>query len=584
MEEIKISEAESSEETTEETTNGKESMATSSDDGETNGESSSEESVAEDAVMPDDEVMAEEVMPDGEKTLRGYDRELQIPDFLTNRGKNTERRNNSNTSFSTSPREKKVRKSAKVENSENAKTLREQETEVEAGTADEMTSSNAKAKARSKAESRKESNAEKNTTVYHTSNYVDENADKRKKKKKLKDVLKIALTLCGVAVIALIIILANKLYKSRLQTDENGNLYRNLDYKFAELPEEPVGRIQAWKNELPSFVENDLAQLKKKNAKNLTYEYGSEKIYFTCDLNLISMEEFGYPDDIYYFSMYRDNGAIIIYGTTSSGDFVRFAYTKLNSGYNILGNENVPLNVETTAVEDMIDDYYLCLNEDQAFVCQNKQVITEENVTLSGKARIITTNIGSIYSYPLIYTADNNLYFPILVNNNDKVTLELKKLGNFTLDSNVRSLESIDIEDYLLSIPMLENEDEKILLIPNNLDLYVKYFYRNELMTTDEVESADWQAVPLKQQIIKAVINCEEDEYTMTENKWYVRLYINIADKIATYKYRLDGIDQNADVPKSEKQTYNCYSEDEYWAAVEEIRSLYSKYYSNRPE
>lgn len=586
MEEIKISEAESSDETTEETTDGKEVTATSSDGGETIGESSSEESVAEDAVMPDDEVMAEdEVMPDCARTLKGYDRELQIPDFLMNRGKNAERRNNSNTSFSTSPREKKVRKSAKVENSENAKTLGEQETETEAGTADEMTSSNAKAKARSKGESRKESNAEKNT--YHTSNYVDENADKRKKKKKLKDVLKIALTLCGFAVIALVIIQANKLYKSRLQTDDNGNLYRNLDYKFSELTEEPVGRTTAWDNELKGFVEDDMAKAKKKRV-NLTYEYGSQEILFEYEAGDFWLRDIGTAGSITNCSIYKNSsGEILVYGTNLDGEFVRVGFSKLQGGYNFLGNYNVPLNIETTAVAEMIEGYYLCIDENKVFICKDKTVVTTANYNMKSKLnRLIKTNIGSYYSsYPLIYTEDKSLYLPIVIAGDDeKVKVELKPLASdINIPDDVSYFECIDVDDYWLSIPMFENGSESMLFIPNNMDVYSEYFCNEKALTSDQEKEADWQAVPLKQQIIKAVISYTGyNEYTY--KKWCVKLYLNVADKIATYEYQLDGIDTSVEVPDAEKEAYNCYSEDEYWNAVEEIRNLYSRYYSNRPE
>lgn len=587
MEEIKISEAESSDETTEETTDGKEVTATSSDGGETIGESSSEESVAEDAVMPDDEVMAEdEVMPDCARTLKGYDRELQIPDFLMNRGKNAERRNNSNTSFSTSPREKKVRKSAKVENSENAKTLGEQETEAEAGTADEMTSSNAKAKARSKAESRKESNAEKNTTVYHTSNYVDENADKRKKKKKLKDILKITLTLCAVAMIALAIIQADKLYKSRLQTDETGNLYRNLDYKFSELTEEPVGRTTAWDNELKGFVEDDMAKAKKKRV-NLTYEYGSQEILFEYEAGDFWLRDIGAAGSITNCSIYKnDSNEIIIYGTNLDGEFVRVGFLKLQGGYNFLGNYNVPLNIETTAVAEMIDGYYLCIDENKVFICKDKTVVTTANYNMKSKvSRIIKTNIGAYYSsYPVIYTEDKCLYLPIvIVGDDEKVKVELKPLASdINIPDNVNLFECIDVDDCVLSIPMLKNGSESMLFIPKNLNVYSEYFCNEKALTSDQEKEADWQAVPLKQQIIKATISYRDNEYTF--KRWYVKLYLNVADKIATYEYILDGIDTNIEVPDAEKESYNCYSEDEYWAAVEEIRSLYSQYYSHRPE
>lgn len=566
MQEIKITETETESESTEEKTdvttegkNVKEKTETIQkvNTAETT-EKSAEESETADAMASEENSVEDEAK-----------KELQIPEFLTNKGKSSEKRTRKNVSAQTPPKVKNVRKVAKQAKTEDAKTLEKQEAEETVNT-----------------ESVKEDTKKEKDTVHYTSNNIDEETKKRKRKKKLKRILKTASILCMLAIISLIIIQGHRLYNSRLQTDENGDLYRNLDYKVSQLPEEPVGRTAAWDNELKGFVEDDMAKAKKKKV-SLIYEYGSQRLFFEYDDDKMWLYNMGYVGPITNCSIYKNSSnEIIVYGTNSDREFIRAGFSKLQGGYNILGNYNVPLNTETTEVAALIDGYYLCVNENKVFMCKDKQIVTTEYDIKSKVSKIIIADLNGLYSsyYPLVYTEDKSLYIPIIVEDDNKdVKVVLKLLGNdINIPDDVSLLRCVSIDDYNLGIPMLENNSESILFIPNNIEVYSEYFYNKKPLTSTQEKEADWNAVPLKQQVIKATISYTiESEYTY--KKWYVKLYLNIADKIATYEYELDGIDTSVEVPDSEKESYNCYSEDEYWNAVEEIRNLYAKYYSQRP-
>lgn len=553
MKEIKITEteSESTEEKTDVTTEGKNVKE--------NTETTQKVNTAETTERSAEENSAEDEAK----------KELQIPEFLTNKGKSSEKRTRKNVSAQTPPKVKNVRKVAKQAKTEDAKTLEKQEAEETVNT-----------------ESVKEDTKKEKDTVHYTSNNIDEEAKKRKRKKKLKKILKTASILCMLAIISLIIIQGNRLYNSRLQTDENGDLYRNLEYKVSQLPEEPVGRTAAWDNEVKGFVEDDMAKAKKKKV-SLIYEYGSQKLFFEYDDDKMWLYNMGYVGPITNCSIYKNSSnEIIVYGTNSDREFIRAGFSKLQGGYNILGNYNVPLNTETTEVAALIDGYYLCVNENKVFMCKDKQIVTTEYDIKSKVSKIVIADLNGLYSsyYPLVYTEDKSLYIPIVVEDDNKdVKVVLKLLGNdINIPDDVSLLTCVSIDDYNLGIPMLKNNSESILFIPNNIEVYSEYFYNKKPLTSTQEKEADWNAVPLKQQVIKATISYTgESEYTY--KKWCVKLYLNIADKIATYEYELDGIDTSVEVPDAEKESYNCYSEDEYWNAVEEIRNLYAKYYSQRP-
>lgn len=569
MQEIKITEteSESTEEKTDVTTEGKKVEENTETTPNANTAETTEKSAEENETA--DAMTSEENSAEDEASSNETRKELQIPEFLTNKGKGSEKRTRKNVSAQTPPNVKNVRKVAKQAKTEDAKTLEKQEAEENVNT-----------------ESVKEDTKKEKDTVHYTSNNIDEEAKKRKRKKKLKKILKTASILCMLAIISLIIIQGYRLYKSRLQTDENGNLYRNLDYKFSELTEEPTNRTAAWDNELKGFVENDMAKAKKKKV-SLIYEYGSQKLFFEYDDDKMWLYNMGYVGPITNCSIYKNSSnEIIVYGTNSDREFIRAGFSKLQGGYNILGNYNVPLNTETTEVAELIDGYYLCVNENKVFMCKDKQIVTTEYDIKSKVSKIIIADLNGLYSsyYPLVYTEDKSLYIPIVVEDDNKdVKVVLKLLGNdINIPDDVSLLTCVSIDDYNLGIPMLENNSESILFIPNNIEVYSEYFYNKKPLTSTQEKEADWNAVPLKQQVIKATISYTIDsEYTY--KKWCVKLYLNIADKIATYEYTLDGIDTSVEVPDSEKESYNCYSEDEYWNAVEEIRNLYAKYYSQRP-
>ena len=568
MQEIKITEteSESTEEKTDVTTEGKK-VEEDTETTQNINTAETTEKFAEESETAD--AMASEQNSEENSAEDEAKKELQIPEFLTNKGKSSEKRTRKNVSVQTLPKVKNVRKVAKQAKTEDAKTLEKQEAEETVNT-----------------ESVKEDTKKEKDTVHYTSNNIDEEAKKRKRKKKLKKILKTASILCMLAIISLIIIQVYRLYNSRLQTDENGDLYRNLEYKVSQLPEEPVGRTAAWDNELKGFVEDDMAKAKKKKV-SLIYEYGSQKLFFEYDDDKMWLYNMGYVGPITNCSIYKNSSKeIIVYGTNSDREFIRTGFSKLQGGYNILGNYNAPLNTETTEVAALIDGYYLCVNENKVFMCKDKQIVTTEYDIKSKVSKIIIADLNGLYSsyYPLVYTEDKSLYIPIVVEDDNKdVKVVLKLLGNdINIPDDVSLLTCVSIDDYNLGIPMLENNSESILFIPNNIEVYSEYFYNKKPLTSTQEKEADWNAVPLKQQIIKATISYTgESEYTY--KKWCVKLYLNIADKIATYEYELDGIDTSVEVPDSEKEFYNCYSEDEYWNAVEEIRNLYSRYYSQRP-
>lgn len=568
MQEIKITEteSESTEEKTDVTTEGKK-VEEDTETTQNVNTAETTEKFAEESETAD--AMASEQNSEENSAEDEAKKELQIPEFLTNKGKSSEKRTRKNVSVQTLPKVKNVRKVAKQAKTEDAKTLEKQEAEETVNT-----------------ESVKEDTKKEKDTVHYTSNNIDEEAKKRKRKKKLKKILKTASILCMLAIISLIIIQVYRLYNSRLQTDENGDLYRNLEYKVSQLPEEPVGRTAAWDNELKGFVEDDMAKAKKKKV-SLIYEYGSQKLFFEYDDDKMWLYNMGYVGPITNCSIYKNSSKeIIVYGTNSDREFIRTGFSKLQGGYNILGNYNAPLNTETTEVAALIDGYYLCVNENKVFMCKDKQIVTTEYDIKSKVSKIIIADLNGLYSsyYPLVYTEDKSLYIPIVVEDDNKdVKVVLKLLGNdINIPDDVSLLTCVSIDDYNLGIPMLENNSESILFIPNNIGVYREYFYNKKPLTSTQEKEVDWNAVPLKQQIIKATISYTgESEYTY--KKWCVKLYLNIADKIATYEYELDGIDTSVEVPDSEKEFYNCYSEDEYWNAVEEIRNLYSRYYSQRP-
>lgn len=568
MQEIKITETEteSTEEKTDVTTEGKK-VEEDTETTQNVNTAETTEKFAEESETAD--AMASEQNSEENSAEDEAKKELQIPEFLTNKGKSSEKRTRKNVSVQTLPKVKNVRKVAKQAKTEDAKTLEKQEAEETVNT-----------------ESVKEDTKKEKDTVHYTSNNIDEEAKKRKRKKKLKKILKTASILCMLAIISLIIIQVYRLYNSRLQTDENGDLYRNLEYKVSQLPEEPVGRTAAWDNELKGFVEDDMAKAKKKKV-SLIYEYGSQKLFFEYDDDKMWLYNMGYVGPITNCSIYKNSSKeIIVYGTNSDREFIRTGFSKLQGGYNILGNYNAPLNTETTEVAALIDGYYLCVNENKVFMCKDKQIVTTEYDIKSKVSKIIIADLNGLYSsyYPLVYTEDKSLYIPIVVEDDNKdVKVVFKLLGNdINIPDDVSLLTCVSIDDYNLGIPMLENNSESILFIPNNIEVYSEYFYNKKPLTSTQEKEADWNAVPLKQQIIKATISYTgESEYTY--KKWCVKLYLNIADKIATYEYELDGIDTSVEVPDSEKEFYNCYSEDEYWNAVEEIRNLYSRYYSQRP-
>lgn len=527
---------------------------------------------AEDEENPADEEVQEE------RTLKGFGQELQIPEFLL-RGEREDTNAKASRAFATPSR----RNSKQSRCERLVKVEKKQSTEAEAETTSEqetLKTTKGKVDTASDFASKTRKNNAEDGVYYHTS--TDSEVYRKKKKKNLSDILKVASAIGVFAIVVLIIMQANKLYSSRLQTDSDDNLYRNLDNKVSQLPEEPTGRTTSWDNELSGFVEDDFAKLKK-NRVTLSYEYGSEKLFFEYESGKIKMYNTG-VEDIYNCSIYKKNKSIVVYGTTSDDSFLRLEFSKLQAGYNVLGNYNIPLNIETTTVTKLINGYYLCIDENKVFVCKDKKVVTTANYNIKSKVnRVINTNIGGYYSeYPLIYTEDKSLYLPIVITNGEEnVKVELKPLiSEIDIPDSVSHFDCIDVDDYWLSIPMFENGSESMLFIPKNMDVYSEYFYNETPMEKDS--ETDWEAVPLKQQIIKATINCRDDEY-LTKNDWYVRLYINVADKIATYEYKLDGIDTNTEVPDAEKESYNCYSEDEYWNAVEEIRKLYSEYYSQRP-
>lgn len=568
MQEIKITEteSESTEEKTDVTTEGKK-VEEDTETTQNVNTAETTEKFAEESETAD--AMASEQNSEENSAEDEAKKELQIPEFLTNKGKSSEKRTRKNVSVQTLPKVKNVRKVAKQAKTEDAKTLEKQEAEETVNT-----------------ESVKEDTKKEKDTVHYTSNNIDEEAKKRKRKKKLKKILKTASILCMLAIISLIIIQVYRLYNSRLQTDENGDLYRNLEYKVSQLPEEPVGRTAAWDNELKGFVEDDMAKAKKKKV-SLIYEYGSQKLFFEYDDDKMWLYNMGYVGPITNCSIYKNSSKeIIVYGTNSDREFIRTGFSKLQGGYNILGNYNAPLNTETTEVAALIDGYYLCVNENKVFMCKDKQIVTTEYDIKSKVSKIIIADLNGLYSsyYPLVYTEDKSLYIPIVVEDDNKdVKVVFKLIGNdINIPDDVSLLTCVSIDDYNLGIPMLENNSESILFIPNNIEVYSEYFYNKKPLTSTQEKEADWNAVPLKQQIIKATISYTgESEYTY--KKWCVKLYLNIADKIATYEYELDGIDTSVEVPDSEKEFYNCYSEDEYWNAVEEIRNLYSRYYSQRP-
>lgn len=568
MQEIKITETEteSTEEKTDVTTEGKK-VEEDTETTQNVNTAETTEKFAEESETAD--AMASEQNSEENSAEDEAKKELQIPEFLTNKGKSSEKRTRKNVSVQTLPKVKNVRKVAKQAKTEDAKTLEKQEAEETVNT-----------------ESVKEDTKKEKDTVHYTSNNIDEEAKKRKRKKKLKKILKTASILCMLAIISLIIIQVYRLYNSRLQTDENGDLYRNLEYKVSQLPEEPVGRTAAWDNELKGFVEDDMAKAKKKKV-SLIYEYGSQKLFFEYDDDKMWLYNMGYVGPITNCSIYKNSSKeIIVYGTNSDREFIRTGFSKLQGGYNILGNYNAPLNTKTTEVAALIDGYYLCVNENKVFMCKDKQIVTTEYDIKSKVSKIIIADLNGLYSsyYPLVYTEDKSLYIPIVVEDDNKdVKVVFKLLGNdINIPDDVSLLTCVSIDDYNLGIPMLENNSESILFIPNNIEVYSEYFYNKKPLTSTQEKEADWNAVPLKQQIIKATISYTgESEYTY--KKWCVKLYLNIADKIATYEYELDGIDTSVEVPDSEKEFYNCYSEDEYWNAVEEIRNLYSRYYSQRP-
>ena len=533
----------------------------------------------EDSVKAEDEENPADEEVQEERTLKGFGQELQIPEFLL-RGERGDTNAKASRAFATPSR----RNSKQSRCERLVKVEKKQSTEAEAETTSEqetLKTTKDKVDTASDFASKTRKNNAEDGVYYHTS--TDSEVYRKKKKKNLSDILKGTLVICAIAVAALIIIQASKLYSSRLQTDSDGNLYRNLDYKVSQLPEEPTGRTTSWDNELSGFVEDDFAKVKK-NRVNLTYEYGSQELFFEYNdgniwLNISSV------GDIKNCSIYKNsNKEIIVYGTNTDEEFVKFCFSKLQGGYIFLGNYNIPLNIETTTVAELIDGYYLCIDENKVFACKDKKVVTTANYNIKSKvSRVISTNIGGYYSsYPLIYTEDKSLYLPIVIASGDEnVKVELKPLiSEIDIPDTVSHFDCIDVDDYWLSIPMFENGSESMLFIPKNMDVYSEYFYNEIPMKADS--ETDWNAVPLKQQIIKATINCRDDDY-LTKNDWYVRLYLNVADKIATYEYKLDGIDTNIEVPDAEKESYNCYSEDEYWNAVEEIRNLYSEYYSQRP-
>lgn len=539
---------------------------------------SNDANTVEDSVEAEDEENPADEEVQEERTLKGQ--ELQIPEFLLRGERGDANARASRTSATPSRRNVKPNRFEKLVKVEKKQSTNETETET---TSEQETLRTTKGKVdtASDSESKTRKNNAEDVVYHHTS--TDSEVYRKKKKKKLSDILKGALVICAVAVAVLIIMQANKLYSSRLQTDSDGNLYRNLDYKVSQLPEEPAGRTVSWDNELSGFVEDDFAKVKKNKTK-LTYEYGSEKLFFEYEDGNIWLN-IGSVGDIRNCSIYKNsNNEIIVYGTNTDEEFVKFCFSKLQAGYIFLGNYNVPLNIETTTVAELIDGYYLCIDENKVFACKDKKVVTTANYNIKSKvSRVISTNIGGYYSsYPLIYTEDKSLYLPIVVASGDEnVKVEMKHLiSDIDIPDSISQFNCIDVDDYWLSIPMYENGSESILFIPSNMDMYSEYFYNEKPMESDD--GTDWKAVPLKQQIIKATINCRNDDY-ITKNDWYVRLYINVADKIATYEYKLDGIDTCTEVPDAEKESYNCYSEDEYWNAVEEIRSLYSRYYSQRP-
>lgn len=540
---------------------------------------SNDANTVEDSVEAEDEEnIADEAVKE-ERALKGQ--ELQIPEFLLRGERGDANARTSRTSATPSRRNTKPSRFEKLVKVEKKHSTNEAETETTSE--QENIKTTGKVDTTSDSESNTRKNNAEDGVYYHTSTDSEVyRKKKKKKKKKLSDILKVASAIGVFAIVVLIIMQANKLYSSRLQTDSDGNLYRNLDNKVSQLPEEPTGRTTSWDNELSGFVEDDFAKVKK-NRVTLSYEYGSEKLFFEYESGKIKMYNTG-VEDIYNCSIYKKNKSIVVYGTTSDDSFLRLEFSKLQAGYNVLGNYNVPLNTETTAVAELIDGYYLCIDENKVFACKDKKVVTTANYNIKSKvSRVISTNIGGYYSsYPLIYTEDKSLYLPIvIVSGDENVKVELKPLiSEIDIPDTISHFDCIDVDDYWLSIPMFENGSESILFIPSNMDVYSEYFYNEKPMESDD--GTDWEAVPLKRQIIKATINCRDDEY-LTKNDWYVRLYINVADKIATYEYKLDGIDTSTEVPDSEKESYNCYSEDEYWNAVEEIRNLYSEYYSQRP-
>ena len=123
MQEIKITEteSESTEEKTDVTTEGKKVEENTETTPNANTAETTEKSAEENETA--DAMTSEENSAEDEASSNETRKELQIPEFLTNKGKGSEKRTRKNVSAQTPPNVKNVRKVAKQAKTEDAKTL-----------------------------------------------------------------------------------------------------------------------------------------------------------------------------------------------------------------------------------------------------------------------------------------------------------------------------------------------------------------------------------------------------------------------------------------------------------------------------
>lgn len=369
---------------------------------------------------------------------------------------------------------------------------------------------------------------------------------------------------------------------------------RDLEKAFDDLKEEPEDRDFAWNSELPEFIEEDIVYLTdNQDYEFIKYVFGNSEFYIKLDYQEPKLS-FS-VDDAYYveisgynnFSIYKSENSIIIYAEDIEDRFIRYEIKKTGERSSEVKTENVAIafSEKAKSVYEIKPSYYLCIGEDSRtiFIYHEKEVIGEK-ITLDSD-----TSIESYYlKYPMLYTQNEELYMPYIVNELEETSLKLVKVANVS-QKEYNSLKYVTIQEddfNAWELPVIQRDRDAIILMPKDPMNFRKYLKSNGVYTVNDEKNFEWKQVSMKDAFLKAEIDTVDD-FGYDESDWNATIYLNIGNLIGTYEYDINGYDRYVKIPDTEtglSAGYTVLSEEEFWNVIDKIRNTYAKYYDYRSE